>query len=62
VQQPETLKNGGLLKITIARWFTPKGRNIDKEGINPDKAVSLTADDIKAGVDPQLDAALKHLQ
>lgn len=62
VQQPETLKNGGLLKITIARWFTPKGKNIDKEGINPDKAVSLTADDIKAGVDPQLDAALKHLQ
>lgn len=62
VQQPETLKNGGLLKITIARWFTPKGKNIDKEGIKPDQSVELTVEDIKAGVDPQLEAALKHLR
>lgn len=62
VQQPETLKNGGLLKVTIARWFTPKGKNIDKEGIKPDEKVERSVDDIKNDKDPQLDAAIKHLQ
>ncbi len=61
VQQPINLRDGGLLKITIARWFTPGGKNIDKEGISPDEAVEITADDIKAGRDPQLDAALQKL-
>ena len=62
VQQPETLKNGGLLKVTIARWFTPKGKNIDKEGITPDLKVGRSADDAKNNRDPQLDAAIKRLQ
>ncbi len=62
VQQPENLKNGGLLKITVARWFTPNGKNIDKEGISPDKEVKVTADQIKAGQDPQLDAASAQLK
>jgi len=59
VQQPQTLANGGLLKITVARWFTPNGKNIDKDGIKPDTQVERTADDYKAGRDPQLDAATK---
>ena len=62
VQQPENLSNGGLLKVTVARWYTPKGKNIDKEGISPDKKVERTADDVKNNADPQLDAAVKHLQ
>ncbi len=62
VQQPINLRDGGLLKVTIARWFTPGGKNIDKEGISPDEAVELTADDITAGRDPQLDAAKNALK
>lgn len=62
VQQPETLTNGALLKITIARWYTPKGKNIDKEGIKPDTEVQITTDDIKAGRDPQLDKATESLR
>ncbi len=62
VQSPQNLSNGGILKVTIARWFTPKGKNIDKEGIKPDKAVERSADDIKAGKDPQLDAAQAELR
>ncbi|HMT18406.1 MAG TPA: S41 family peptidase [Candidatus Saccharibacteria bacterium] len=57
VQQLIDLKNGGSLKVTIARWYTPAGKNIDKEGIEPDEKVERTVDDIKAGRDPQLDAA-----
>lgn len=62
VQQLEKLQGGGLLKVTIARWYTPAGRNIDKEGIEPDKKVEFSADDAKAGKDPQKDAATLYLQ
>lgn len=60
VQQPINLGDGGLLKVTIARWFTPSGNNIDKEGISPDETVEITSEDITAGRDPQLDAALQQ--
>lgn len=62
VQEPEELGDGSLLKITIARWYTPNGKNIDKEGINPDQKVERSADDYKAGRDPQLDAAVTKLK
>lgn len=57
VQQVIDLKGGGVLKVTIARWYTPGGRNIDKEGIEPDVMVERTPDDVKNKRDPQLDAA-----
>lgn len=58
VQKVLNLPDGRLLKVTIARWYTPNGKNITKEGINPDKKIELTAEDANAGRDPQLDAAL----
>ncbi len=51
------LSNGALLKVTVARWFTPKDKNITAKGITPDKTVQLTADDTNAGRDPQRDVA-----
>lgn len=57
VQKLVQLDNGSVLKVTVARWYTPNGKNINKEGITPDQKVELTADDAKAGRDPQLDAA-----
>ena len=60
VQQPQNLDNGGILKVTVARWYTPGGKNIDKQGIQPDKKVEISVDDIKAGRDPQLDAAISQ--
>jgi carboxyl-terminal processing protease len=62
VQQPIDLKDGSLLKVTIARWYTPAGKNIDKEGITPDKEVKISDDELKAGKDPQLDTALSQLK
>ncbi len=61
VQQLEDLVDGGILKVTIARWYTPAGKNIDKEGIKPDTEVKISDDDAKSGRDPQLDAAAKFL-
>ncbi len=36
VQEFEILPDGSALKLTVARWYTPKDRQIDKEGIKPD--------------------------
>jgi carboxyl-terminal processing protease len=62
VQTLEHLPDGGLLKVTIARWYTPAGKNIDKAGLEPDKEVKRTDDDFKNNRDPQLDAALEYLK
>lgn len=61
VQKVLDLGAGTKLKVTIARWYTPNGKNIDKQGITPDKMVTLTADDMNAGKDPQMDAAISQL-
>ena len=62
VQQVENLSDGSEIKITIARWYTPAGKNIDKQGITPDVPVTISDDQIKAGQDPQLDQANKIVQ
>ncbi len=61
VQKLVSLPEGAQLKVTIARWYTPKGKNITKEGITPDISVALDQKDVEAGIDPQLDAAMKAL-
>ncbi len=61
VQQLIPLTAGAQLKVTIARWFTPNGKNISETGIVPDVKVERTAEDLNAGRDPQLDAALVQL-
>ncbi len=61
VQKLIALPDGAQLKVTIARWFTPNGKNITKEGIKPDTAATLTQEAVDAGTDPQLDAARKVL-
>jgi carboxyl-terminal processing protease len=62
VQSLEDLSGGGQLKVTIARWYTPKGRSIDHEGIAPDISVALTSDDFNKDRDPQLERALELLR
>lgn len=61
VQSLEELIDGGVLKVTIARWYTPGGKNIDEEGIEPDQAVERSDEDYTAGRDPQRDAAIEFL-
>jgi carboxyl-terminal processing protease len=62
VQIREPLSNNeGAVAITIAHWLTPKGTLIDKKGLTPDVYVSMTAADVNAGRDPQLEAASQTL-
>lgn len=41
VQQRFPLSNGGALKLTIARWLTPNGRDFGGNGIIPDVSTDL---------------------
>ncbi len=50
------------VKITIARWLTPSGKQIHNVGISPDVEVGITSDDIKEKRDPQLDRAMEELE
>jgi len=61
VQTIEDILGGGQLKVTVAKWYTPKGKNITKEGITPDNVVKLTAEDVAANRDPQKAKALELL-
>lgn len=57
VQAVMKLSGGAELKVTESRWFTPNGKNIDGEGIAPDVKVELSAEDVNAGRDPQMERA-----
>jgi len=53
--------NEGAVRVTVAHWLTPKERLINDVGLTPDVEVKMTDADIKAKLDPQLDAAIKFL-
>lgn len=61
VQSLEELSHGGVLKVTIARWYTPNGSNIDQEGIVPHVEVEITDEDYENDIDPQLNKAVEEL-
>lgn len=58
VQEVINLSDGSALKITVASWFTPSGRQINKEGIEPNISI---ADDENTKNDEQLDRAIEYL-
>lgn len=60
VQELDDLPGGSAIKVTIAKWITPDGVNLNHNGLNPDIPVTMTQDDVTAGKDPQMDAALQQ--
>ncbi len=61
VQELVNLKNDSSLKVTVAKWLTPKKYSISESGLEPDYKVTITEDDIKNNKDPQLDKAIEVL-
>jgi carboxyl-terminal processing protease len=51
----------GAVRVTIARWYTPEGRNISEVGLTPDVVVEITEEDIQAEKDVQLEKAIEIL-
>ena len=63
VQVPITQKDGGALKITISKYYTPNGENIHKKGIKPDIEVKypkeLRGKPYQRDNDPQFEKAVE---
>lgn len=67
VQTIQPLSDGSAVKITIAKYFTPKGNDINKKGIAPDVGAELSEDstdwtELTHEEDTQLQAALKEIR
>ncbi len=62
VQELINVTQDTAVKITVAKWLTPKGNQINKVGISPDVDVDISANDIENKRDPQLDKALELLR
>lgn len=58
VQELADLGDGSSIKVTIAKWLTPKGRVIDKKGIEPD----IKVENKEENVDSQLERALSEVK
>jgi carboxyl-terminal processing protease len=52
----------GAVRVTIARWLTPKERQINGIGLVPDVEVTISDEDIANEVDPQLAKAVEILK
>lgn len=72
VQAVRPLKDGSGMAVTIAKYYTPKGKNINKLGIEPDVKIALSKKEIETIIkdrkrlgtnkDPQYAKALKVLE
>lgn len=62
VQEINRLSNDSGVNITIQKYLTPNGTDINKKGIDPDIVVELSEDDIKNKDDKQLKKANEVLQ
>ncbi len=54
------LENGGGVRITVSRWFTPDHGSVAPDGVQPDISVARTPE-TPPEQDPILDAALAYL-
>ena len=62
VQSVSQYNNGGILKVTIAKWLSPKGDWLGGEGIIPDIEVdNPTVKQKQEVVDPQIDRAVQKM-
>lgn len=59
VQELINLKEGGAVKVTVAKWITPGGINLNHNGLDPDVKVTISDSDASAGKDPQMDKAVE---
>jgi carboxyl-terminal processing protease len=62
VQELEDLTGGSSLKVTIAKWLTPKGESISDKGLEPDIKVEMKESDSENNLDPQLDKAIEIIK
>jgi len=62
VQEYRDFLDGSAMKVTVAKWLTPKGRAINGIGIEPDIEIEYTLENYNEGETPQFEAALDFLK
>ena len=62
VQQIFDLKDGTCVKLTIAKYFTAKGQDIDGKGITPDVKVEYENNEENPDADNQLDKSVEEVK
>ena len=62
VQEINKLPDEAGMNITIQRYLTPSGSDINKKGITPDVTVELTKENVEAKKDVQLEKAIEILE
>ena len=62
VQSVYALKDGTCVKLTVAEYFTPKGRSINGKGIKPDVEVEYEYNEEEPEADNQLERAVEVLK
>ena len=61
VQELIDLRDDAQVKLTIAKWLTPNGHDLNKDGLEPDEKIELKDEDFEADRDPQMDKAIEML-
>lgn len=62
VQKVFTLPNKSGMNLTIARYLTPNGDDINEKGVKPDYVVMFNHNDFINNIDPQLAYAKRYLE
>ena len=62
VQEVVSFSDGSSMRMTIAKWFTPDGRDIDKVGLTPDIIIEIEDADFDTEYDRQKEEAAKYLR
>lgn len=62
VQEVADFADGSSMRFTIAKWFTPNGRSVNKVGLTPDIIVEVLDEDAEKNYDRQKEEAAKYLR
>ncbi|MBI4235648.1 S41 family peptidase [Candidatus Peregrinibacteria bacterium] len=62
VQEVADFADGSSIRFTIAKWFTPNGKSVDKVGLTPDILVEVSDEDAEKNYDRQKEEAAKYLR
>ena len=61
VQEVVQVTPDTVLKVTIAKWLTPKGNSISDTGLTPDYKVEITEEELEKNIDAQMNKAVELL-
>ena len=61
VQEVIDLPEGSSLRVTVAKWHTPNGKDLSEEGVVPDVEVEMDMEAFVDGEDAQKERALEYV-